>query len=274
MNQTLQLGPMTFPFTLLLALAALALGFKAGGWMGRQAGIDVEPLLWRIVLVGAVAARLVFVIQFQDAYLKAPLDILDIRDGGWSPLAGFFVAAVYAIAAGLRLAVRREPLGMALGTVALVWTLGTIALSATAGGEQRLSALRLLSSDGRTVTLTDFQGKPTVVNLWATWCPPCRREMPVLQQAQADRPDVNFVFLNQGESASQVQAFLTAHKLPLGNVLFDSRGEAGAQLGHRALPTTLFFDAHGRMIDTRIGELSRATLNQRLAAIAPVAPLH
>ena len=273
MNQTLQLGPMTFPSTLLLALAALALGFKAGSWMGRQAGIDVEPLLWRIVLVGAVAARLVFVIQFQDAYLKAPVDILDIRDGGWSPLAGFVVAAVYAIATGLRLTVRRKPLGVALGTVALVWTLGTIALSATAGGGERLPALRLLSFDGRTVTLTDFQGKPTVVNLWATWCPPCRREMPVLQQAQADRPDVNFVFLNQGESASQVQAFLTAHKLPLGNVLFDSRGEAGAQLGHRALPTTLFFDAHGRMIDTRIGELSRATLNQRLAAIASAAPL-
>ena len=273
MNQTLQLGPMTFPFTLLLALAALALGIKAGCWMGRQAGIDVEPLLWRIVLVGAVAARLVFVVQFQDAYLNAPLDILDIRDGGWSPLAGFFVAAVYAIAAGLRLSVRREPLGVALGTGALVWTLGTIALSATAGGGERLPALRLLSSDGRTVTLTDFQGKPTVVNLWATWCPPCRREMPVLQQAQADRPDVNFVFLNQGESASKVQTFLVAQKLPLGNVLLDSRGEAGSQLGHRALPTTLFFDAHGRMIDTRIGELSSATLNQRLAAIAPVAPL-
>ena len=274
MNQTLQLGPMTFPFTLLLALAALALGFKAGSWMGRQASIDVEPLLWRIVLVGAVAARLVFVVQFKDAYLNAPLDILDIRDGGWSPLAGFFVAAVYAIAAGRRLAVRREALAMALGTGALVWTLGTIALSATEGGEERLPALRLLSFDGRTVTLTDFQGKPTVVNLWATWCPPCRREMPVLQQAQADRPDVNFIFLNQGESASQVQTFLSAHKLPLENVLLDPRGEAGAQFGHRALPTTLFFDTLGRMIDTRIGELSRATLNQRLAAIAPVAPLH
>ena len=62
--------------------------------MGRQAGIDAEPLLWRIVLIGAVAARLVFVVQFNDAYLKAPLTILDIRDGGWSPLAGFFVAAV------------------------------------------------------------------------------------------------------------------------------------------------------------------------------------
>ena len=273
MNQTVQFGPMTFPFTLLLALAALALGFKAGTWMGRRAGIDVEPLLWRTVLVGAVAARLVFVVQFQDAYLKAPLDILDIRDGGWSPLAGFFIAAVYTIAAGGWLGARRNPLGVAFGTGALVWTLGTIALSATSSGGERLPALSLLTSDGRTVTLTDFQGKPTVVNLWATWCPPCRREMPVLQQAQADRPDVNFVFLNQGESASLVQTFLVTQKLPLGNVLLDSRGEAGAQLGHRALPTTLFFDAQGRMIDRRIGGLSRATLDQRLAAIAPAGPV-
>ena len=269
MSQTLQLGPLTLPLTLLLAFAALALGVAAGRWMGRRAGIDVEPLLWRILLVGAVAARLVFVVQFQDAYLKAPLDILDLRDGGWSPLAGFAVAAVYAIAAGVRLAARRKPLGAALGTAALVWTLGTITLGATASGGERLPALRLPAPDGRTVALTDFQGKPTVINLWATWCPPCRREMPVLQQAQIERPDLNFVFLNQGESASQVQTFLAAQKLPLGNVLLDARGEAGVQLGSRALPTTLFFDAHGRLVDTRVGELSRATLHQRLAAISP-----
>ncbi len=56
-------------------------------------------------------------------------------------------------------------------------------------------------------------------------------------------------------------------------LLLDARDAAGAQLGHRALPTTVFLDAHGRIIDTRIGELSRATLNQGLAAIAPSVPL-
>lgn len=274
MNQTLQLGPLTLSFTLLLALAALALGVFAGRWMGRRAGLDVEPLLWRVLLVGIVVARLVFVVQFQDAYLKAPWDILDLRDGGWSPLAGFAAAAVYAIAAGLRLAALRKPLGAALGAVAVVWTLGTMALGAMASSGEWLPALRLLALGGGTAALTDFQGRPTVVNLWATWCPPCRREMPVLQQAQAERPDVNFVFLNQGESADQVRAFLAAQKLPLRNVLLDARGEAGVQLGYRALPTTLFFDARGRLIDTRIGELSRATLHQRLAAISssPTSP--
>ena len=269
MNQTLQIGPLTLPFSLLLAFAALALGVSAGRWMGRRSGLDVEPFLWRAFLVGVVTARLAFVIQFQEAYLKAPLDILDLRDGGWSPLAGFAAAAVYAIAAGMRMAPLRQPLGAALGAVAVVWALGTLALGASQSGAERLPALRLPTLDGQTASLTDFQGKPTVINLWATWCPPCRREMPVLQQAQLERPDVNFVFLNQGESATQVHAFLTAQTLPLGNVLLDARGEAGMRLGYRALPTTLFFDAHGRLIDSRVGELSRATLQQRLAAISP-----
>ena len=129
--------------------------------------------------------------------------------------------------------------------------------------------LALPASDGTTVRLASFQGRPTVVNLWATWCPPCQREMPVLQQAQASRPDVHFLFLNQGESPQQVAAYLAKSGLQLRNVLLDARGEAGAALGHRALPTTLFFDASGRLIDTRVGELSEASLAQRLSDLPP-----
>ncbi len=269
MNQSLQLGPLTLPFALLLALAALAIGMVAGRHLGRRAGIDVEPPLWRLLAVGAIAARLAFVAQFQDAYLQAPLDILDIRDGGWTPLAGLVAAGIYAIAASLRRAPLRQPLAVALGTVALVWTLGTLLLDATSNDVARLPALQLQSLAGQTVALTDFQGQPTVVNVWATWCPPCRREMPVLQQAQAERPDVHFVFVNQGESASKVQAFLATQQLPLRNVLLDPHGKARVELGHRALPTTLFYDAQGRLVDTRVGELSRATLAQRLPALSP-----
>ena len=127
--------------------------------------------------------------------------------------------------------------------------------------------LALQSMDGTTIALASFEGRPTVVNLWATWCPPCQREMPVLHAAQRSRPDVNFVFLNQGESAQQVAAYLGKSGLALRNVLLDGRGEAGAALGHRALPTTLFFDSRGRLVDTRVGELSEATLAERLASL-------
>lgn len=98
-------------------------------------------------------------------------------------------------------------------------------------------------------------------------CPPCRREMPVLQQAQAQRGDVHFVFLNQGETPSRVQAFLATQPQALRNVLLDTEGRLGVQRGHRALPTTLFFDAQGRLVDTRVGELSAASLAERLSRL-------
>jgi thiol-disulfide isomerase/thioredoxin len=132
-----------------------------------------------------------------------------------------------------------------------------------------LPPLALSSLDGRPVTLADFAGKPTVVNLWATWCPPCRREMPALQQAQAANPDVNFVFVNQGEEAGVIAAFLGQEGLALRNVLVDPQSSTGAALGQSGLPTTLFFDASGRLAGIRVGELSQATLDQRLAELRP-----
>src|SRR5690606_26696074 len=58
------------------------------------------------------------------------------------------------------------------------------------------------------ISLSSYVGRPTVVNLWATWCPPCRREMPVFEQAQEQFPDLAIVMVNQGESVQQIHAFL------------------------------------------------------------------
>jgi thiol-disulfide isomerase/thioredoxin len=114
------------------------------------------------------------------------------------------------------------------------------------------------------VRLDGFAGRPTVVNLWATWCPPCVREMPVLQQAQRAHSDVHFVFVNQGEPAERVRSWLSGRGLELRNVLIDGRGQAGAAFDQQGLPTTLFFDAEGRLVGRRIGELSSATLGEKL----------
>lgn len=268
MNGTLALGPLTFTYGLLLAIAGGLLGAWAGRLAGRAGGVDIEPLLLRILLAGLVAARLAFVVQFRDGYLLEPLTMLDVRDGGWSPLAGVAVAAAYAVVAAVRRASWRKPLAAALGTAGAVWLLGALSLSMMPQEGGQLPPLAVQTLEGPTVPLASFHGKPTVVNLWATWCPPCRREMPVLREAQAQRPDINFVFLNQGEAADRVRSFLAAQDLPLRNVLLDVHGRAGIELGHRALPTTLFYDAGGRLIDTRIGELSHASLRQRLDALS------
>lgn len=268
MNQTVAIGPLTFSAVLLLGLLAAVLGAVAGAWAGRAGKVDVEPLLFRAAVVGFVVARIGFVVQFHDNYLASPLSVFDIRDGGWMPLAGFAAAAIVLLALAVRSPVLRKPLAAAVGVAALVGVMGAAALaSLPADGGARLPQLALEDLQGRQVPLSTFHGKPTVVNLWATWCPPCRRELPALRDAQAQRTDVNFVFLDQSESPEKVRRFLAAQQLPLANVLLDLHGQAGEQLGTRALPTTFFFDAQGHLTDVRVGELSPATLTQRLAAL-------
>lgn len=272
MSETLTIGRFAFSMVALLGVAATVLGLFAGAWAAGARRAAVEAILWRAALAGLVAARAAFVLQFHEVYLGAPASLLDLRDGGWSPLAGIAVTAGVLLIAGLRRAALRRPLAIAVGAAGLVWTMGAAALATIPEGTGRLPALTLQDLDGRDVALASFRGKPTFVNLWATWCPPCRRELPVFQRAQAEHPEVNFVFLDQGESAAKVRSFLAAQGLPLRNVLLDLGGQAGAQLASRALPTTLVFDAQGRLVATRVGELSAASLSQHLAAASSSTP--
>jgi thiol-disulfide isomerase/thioredoxin len=269
MEQAVALGPLSFPLGLLLALTAMVLGPFAGEWVARRAGVEIGSLIFRTMVAGLLAARLAYIVQYWEAYRQSPLSMLDVRDGGWRPLVGVAAAVIAAIVVAVRRPAFRKPLAAAFGSAGLVWLLGVLAMAALSNPETRLPEVRLRDLSGQPAALAGFKGRPTVVNLWATWCPPCRREMPVLQQAQVARPDVNFVFLNQGEAAAKVRSYMAAQQLPLANVLLDERGEAAQQLGVRGLPTTFFFDPAGRLVAARVGELSSATLSERLAQIAP-----
>jgi thiol-disulfide isomerase/thioredoxin len=267
LTQSFQIGPLALPFTLLVTMTAVALGMFIGKRAGRKLGIDVEPLFFKVLPVAAVCARLAFVWQYHAAYFNAPLDILDIRDGGWDPQFGLVAAWTYVLLLTRPRPLLRKPMVMGMAAASAFWMVGSITLAVQAHDEVQLPGMALSSLDQGTVSLQDFKGKPTVVNLWATWCPPCQREMPVLQQAQAAHPELHFTFLNQGESAAKVQEFLSARSLPLHNVLLDPKGKAGTLFSLRALPATLFFNAQGLLVYTHIGGLSRATLAQRLDAL-------
>jgi thiol-disulfide isomerase/thioredoxin len=272
MNQSLQIGPLSLPYSVLLALFAIALGRWIARRMATAAGVDAEPTLTRMLLVGLFAARLAFVWQWHEQYFDAPLSILDIRDGGWEPAAGVLAGLLFGLQRAQREAGMRKPVFAAAISTGLVLMIGSFGAVLTSTTPVPLPPLALTSITGQPVALAGFAGKPTVVNLWATWCPPCVREMPVMQQAQAANPDVNIVFVNQGEDPQTIAGFLTRHRLTLNNVLLDPKRLTGAALGHSALPTTLFFDAQGKLADTRIGELSPATLTQRLSSLRAASP--
>jgi thiol-disulfide isomerase/thioredoxin len=147
---------------------------------------------------------------------------------------------------------------------------------ALAGGATRAAELSavpevpLLTLAGAAVSLPRLvEGRPAVVNLWATWCPPCREEMPMLAAAQAREADrVRFVFADQGEGAPAVRRYLDDEILtPLDHVLLDAGSTLRRRAGSRGLPTTLFFDAQGRLVDRHVGPLSRDELRTKLDAL-------
>lgn len=269
MSSTLQIGPLALPWSLLLIVLAVLLGQTVGRRAGRAHGIDPEPQLYRLLWLSLLAARLGFIWPYRSLYLEEPLRMLDIRDGGWDAQVGLITGWLAALVWVQRHPTWQQPLLAAVGSASLVWLLGTGLLLWQTRSTPPLPAVSVSRLDGTRVSLPALRGQPTVINLWASWCPPCRREMPVLAAAQAAHPDLRFVFINQGETAEAVQAFLARQSPGLQQVLLDPRSEVGTSLGQRALPTTFFFDAQGRLVDQRIGELSPATLAQRLAQLKP-----
>ena len=268
---SVNLGPLALPIAPLLLLAAGAVAAGTGHLVGRRQHIGIASVLGDMLLAGVLVARIAFVARWFDTYRTTPLSMLDIRDGGFMAGPGIAAALLIALWRGWRHPALRKPLLAGLAAGALAWGALFGALRMTE--PSALPTLSLTSLGGDPVKLAALaDGKPMVVNLWASWCPPCRREMPVLAAAQQREAGVSFVFVNQGEDAATAQAYLSTGRFDLANVLLDPGAALGREVGSGALPTTLFYDARGRLVATHLGELSAASLASKLGSLrAPAA---
>ena len=114
--------------------------------------------------------------------------------------------------------------------------------------------VQLTDLKGRSVSFSEFKGKILFVNFWATWCPPCREEMPSMEKLHARLKQKDFVILavDLMEPASKVEAFFQEFKLTF-MALLDSNGEVGSLFGIRSIPTTLILDKNGMIIGIAVG---------------------
>jgi DsbE subfamily thiol:disulfide oxidoreductase len=126
---------------------------------------------------------------------------------------------------------------------------------------------RLPTVDGAAIALDDLRGRPVVLNFWATWCGPCKAEMPELQ-ALADRRagGVSVVGVDMQESAEEVAPFLASLGITFPIVL-DRDGTVTRRYLVRGVPTTFLIDGEGIVRDINVGPVTRDLLEEKLAGL-------
>jgi len=262
---SISLFGLSFPLLPLLMLSALLLLAVLNRWPKvRVAGFS-DAILLRLLL-SLVAARVVFISQHFSSYQGQWWQLLDIRDRGFDGYSLLLVFSLLLMHYAYKVVTARRLLLLAI-PLTLLWM---------GGGYTVYRHYHPLPDQWPTLVFSDLQAQPqrfsddptqyrfTVVNLWASWCPPCRAEMPVLQQAEQQYPDGRFILLNQGEAPSQIKQFLQQEGLTFRFVWQDPNSTMGRWLGQQALPVTLIFDAEGKLVDGHAGVLSAAMLADKL----------
>lgn len=256
------LGPLMLPIDRLWLILVTALFFVGTEVLHRKwpdAGLSSwgQQTFWYSLIAG----RMAYVLVNSDSYQHDWLSVLYF----WQP--GYSIPAAILTAAIVTLWQLRKQHKLCL--IAGFWLMACIA------GWQGLMLWQPLSSSDTVQTLPDIQlptlqsealnltalKEPVIINLWASWCGPCRREMPALVAFAEDHPDIRLLLVNAGESAITVEAFLRESDLliPEHLVILDPNQALMRHFNAPGLPVTLAF-RDGVLIDSHIGELNHARL--------------
>ena len=298
---SISVGPFALPVAPVLLLVAVWVASALAGRVARAAGAgpSADPLAERgaepsapvsasagpgqrgeaasqavftAAILGLLGARLAHLALHAESYFAEPWAAIDIRDGGWNLATGALAGSAWLLWRAWRAAELRRALASGVAAGVALWLAGagfTGRFSAPEMPAVVLQALEGHASPGPLTLAQAARGRPAVVNLWASWCGPCRQEMPMLAAAQQRETAVAFLFVNQGEPAAAVHAYMTSQGLALREVLRDPRSALGPAVGSRGLPTTLFYDAQGKLVDAHFGVLNAAALAGRLKTLRP-----
>lgn len=170
------------------------------------------------------------------------------RGGRTTRWIGWGLTAVV-VAAGLGLALSRAP----GGDVAVS---GTVTLGGPAPD------ITMTDFEGERFELSDFEGKPLVVNFWASWCPNCVAEMPDFERVhQATAGEIGFLGINQSDARNAAEELARQTGVTY-RLASDPQGEIFNAFGGAGMPTTVFIDASGAVVDVVVGQLSKETLTE------------
>jgi cytochrome c biogenesis protein CcmG/thiol:disulfide interchange protein DsbE len=179
--------------------------------------------------------------------------------------------------AGRRRSIRRWLLAVALVTLAAVAAAGVYAVLSSSNSavtdplvdrtDRPAPAFSLpeLLTPERTVTLAAFNGKPLVINFWASWCFPCQTEMPLLESAyRSNHGSVQFLGIDTDDRRGAAIRFLARVHVTYPSLFMPQRGPVATSYDLIGLPITVFISAHGTVVGRHVGQLNGPTLRAAL----------
>ena len=241
-------------------LGAAVFTYLAGRRGGRQ-----EQAAWWALLAALLAGRLGYLFSYRSDLsglgagnlLRA---LLDLRTGGfawpWALPAAVLTAGLVARRAAVGLL---APLlgALAIGLIPLL-----LRPASSVSELPKETPMVRLEGSGQTSQVTFASvGTPTLVNVWATWCPPCRLEMPLLTDFA--RQGYPVAFIDSRESPAAVRSFMS--QIGFSGASFIDRGEVERALGIVGFPTTVLVGADGKVLERHFGPLDRAQLTALFA---------
>ena len=261
------IGPLVFAPDRFAAILAIAAFLLVSEILARKVDSRFSGWSGGAIIAFIVGARAGHVIRHGESFLAEPLRALYIWQGGFLIWTGVALAAAYTL-----IRFRRElrlvlwaSLPVAVSAYAAFFVLqlavGTPATPLPSGNTFGTLA-------GDPFLPAKLEGEPLVVNLWASWCPPCRREMPMMAEIAANTDEARLVFVNQGEGADIVRRFLDSENLKLDHVVLDSLGEFGRHYSVPGLPATFFIGRDGTLRSVHMGEISREALTSGIDLLA------
>lgn len=261
----IEIGPVVLGWDRFAALAGVFAFVIAAELIAR---FSRQPVLssWsgRVVLWGLVGARLGHVAEFPEVFLAEPWTVFAVWQGGFSPIGAALAVAVVTVLS-LRRGLRLVPAFGALWLGVVLW----LALILDVSDRPPVPApeLQLAMLEGGVFDFANRPAQPLIVNLWATWCPPCRRELPMLAEMAETHPEVAFLLASQGEDAETVRRHLVRSSISAAHVALDPDGALARHYGTIGLPVTLFLDADGVLEHIHVGEISRALMLRQITAL-------
>lgn len=259
------IGPLVFAPDRFAAILGIAAFMIVSELLARKVDGRFSDWAWKAVVFFIAGARLGHVVANAEGFVAEPLRALAFWQGGFSVVAGISVASAYT---AFRFRRRIWQAAWTLLPAACAAFVVVFVLALTAGTPKTpLPQGSFFTLAGDPLQAGSLVGRPLVINLWATWCPPCRREMPMMADVAAGTGNATFVFVNQGEGQAAVETYLSGEGLELQHVLLDSLGQFGRNYAVPGLPATLFIGSDGLLRSVHVGEISREALVSGIARL-------